>query len=425
VALVSAVAISSTLLAACGGGGEGGPPRLNYYLPPDNTGIFYDLAHQCAEDSNGQYEVVINPLPTSADGQREQLIRRLAAKDPTVDVMMVDPPYMPEMANAGWLLSLEDDRDELLDGVLDAPIESAEWKGELVGAPYSANTKLLWYRKSVAEKAGVDPTSDDFTWDQMIDAAIQTGTTVGIPGRRYEGYMVDINNLIESAGGSIMENTDKGRDADITINSPEGKKAAEIIRKLATSEAAIPGMSTANEDANNAAFQADDGGFMVNWPYVYPVMLNNVETGLLDQAVLDDVAWARYPRVDANTPSKPPIGGANLAISAYSQHPEESLALVKCLMQPENEAQIQLVQGAPAANGTVYDMPDIRKQFPFADLMRESINDAGLRSVTPFYGDVSSAVTREWSPPESVNPDTTPEKTAVLITDVFQDNALL
>ena len=33
-----------------------------------------------------------------------------------------------------------------------------------------------------------------------------------------------------------------------------------------------------------------------------------------------------------------------------------------------------------------------------ADLIRDSINDAGPRPITPYYGDVSSSVQRTWHP---------------------------
>ena len=64
---------------------------------------------------------------------------------------------------------------------------SATRQGKLYGAPMIADAQLLWYEKSVAQKAGVDPTSADFAWDQMIDAAVKTGTTVEEQGKRYEG----------------------------------------------------------------------------------------------------------------------------------------------------------------------------------------------------------------------------------------------
>jgi multiple sugar transport system substrate-binding protein len=425
-ALVAALALASTGLAACGGGSSSTATTLNWYVNPDSSGAWDKVVAACNQQSGGRYRLALNLLPTTADGQREQLVRRLAAKDSSIDIANVDPPYTPELANAGWLYEFNDtQKAELLQGVLKSPIESATWKGKLVAAPFQANTQLLWYRKSVAQKAGVDPTSSNFTWDQMIDAAVKTGTTVAEQGNRYEGYMVWVNALILSAGGSILQNNDKGRDATVTIDSDASRKAAETIKKLATSKAADPALSTATEEPSRVTFDGPTGGFMLNWPYVYASIQGNVKDGSVPKSVLDDLAWARYPRVSADTPSKPPLGGNNLAISKFSRHKDLGLEAIKCITSPAVEAQSMLVSGNPVANGTVYDSADIKKQFPMAELIRDSINSAGPRPVTPYYGDVSAAVQRDWHPQTALNLSRTPKDSAKLISDVLHDRRLL
>lgn len=429
VALLAAAALPLTTLAACGGGdsstGAGGATIVNWYINPDSTGSTNKVADMCSKQSNGQYKIAISVLPSTADGQREQIVRRLAAQDASVDMVLVDPPYNPELASAGWLRPFTgSEKEEVLKDVLKAPIASATWKGQLVGVPYSANTQLMWYRKSVADKAGVDPTKPDFTWDKMIKAAVDTNTIVSEQGKRYEGYMVWVNALVVGAGGNMITNNNKGRDATVAINSPAGKKAAEVIRMLATSKAADPALSTADEEVGRATFQGPKGGFMLNWPYAFAAAQSDVKAKSLSDSVLKDIRWARYPRVDANIPSKPPLGGGNLAVSKFSKHPKETVAAVKCLITPAMEKVRMLGLGDPVANGTVYDDKDVRAKYPMADLMRISINAAGPRPVTPYYGDLSSAVQRTWSSPSGVNPNT-PAKSAKLIADVFAGKKLL
>jgi multiple sugar transport system substrate-binding protein len=424
-ALVVAATLSSTALTACGGGSGSGATTINWYVNPDSSGVTDKVAAQCSQQSGGKYRLAISVLPTTADGQREQLVRRLAAKDSSIDVMNVDPPYTAELANAGWLKEFSDsERTQLLQGVLESPTQSAVWKGKLVAAPFQANTQLLWYRKSVARQAGVDPTAPDFTWDQMIDAAVKTGKTVAEQGNRYEGYMVWVNALVLSAGGAILRDNDKGRDATVAIDSDAARKAADIIRKLATSKAADPALSTATEEPSRVTFDGPTGGFMLNWPYVYSAIQGNIKDGSVPKEVLDDLGWARYPRVNADEPSKPPLGGINIAISKFSRHQDVALDAVKCIISPAMEKQNMLVSGNPVANGTVYDDPEIRKQFPMAGLMRDSINAAGPRPVTPYYGDVSSAIQRTWHPQTSVNANTL-KQSAQLISDVLHDRRLL
>ena len=49
-----------------------------------------------------------------------------------------------------------------------------------------------------------------------------------------------------------------------------------------------------------------------------------------------------------------------------------------------------LDSGNPAARAAAYDDPAVREAFPMADLIRESIDDAGPRPITPYYSDVSA-----------------------------------
>src|SRR5206468_11571525 len=112
--------------------------------------------------------------------------------------------FIPESAQAGFLhpFSASGQR-ALTKGILAGAVRATTWKGKLVAAPFWANTQLLWYRKSVARKAGLDM-SKPVTWKEIIDAADATNTTVAVQGRLYEGYMVWVNALVASAGGEIL-----------------------------------------------------------------------------------------------------------------------------------------------------------------------------------------------------------------------------
>jgi multiple sugar transport system substrate-binding protein len=405
---------------------EGGTPKLTWYINPDNGGQ-KKLAERCGQESGGAFTIETQILPNEADQQREQLVRRLAASDDSIDLMSLDPPFVAEFANAGYLLPVTDPADvkSFTDGVLAGPLETAKWQGKLVAPPFWANTQLLWYRKAVVQAAGVDPTSPSFTWDKMIDAAVAQGKRVGVQGRRYEGYMVWVNALTASGGGQIITNTDKGDEATPTMASPAGDLAATTIGKLANSPAAPADLSTAGEEEARTVFQSDAGAFMVNWPYVYQAAKEAVEEGGLSQAVVDDIGWARYPRVDASKASKPPLGGINLAMGAFTRYPTQALAAAKCITSLPSNIEYMIQSGNPAARGAAYDDPKVRESFPMAALIRESINDAGPRPVTPYYGDVSVSVQRNWHPPTAVHAPQTPIQTDTYMSEVLSGQRLL
>ncbi len=420
-----AVVLLAGGLAACSSD-DSGTPTLTWYINPDNGGQ-KTLAAECSDASDGAYRIETLILPNEADAQREQLVRRLAAQDSSIDLMSLDPPFVAEFANAGYLKPITDpaDVEQLTEGVLDGPMKTAEWDGKLVATPFWANTQLLWYRKSVAAAAGVDPASPDFTWEKMIAAAESQKKRIGVQGRRYEGYMVWINALVSSAGGQIVENTDKGKDATPSMAGPAGDAAADIVGELARSSAAPADMSTAGEEEARSLFQSDSGSFMVNWPYVYAAAKESVAAGAIDQSVLDDIAWARYPRVVADEQSAPPLGGIDLAIGNFTEHPDEALDAVKCITSVENNAQYMVESGNPAARAGAYDDPKVKEAFPMADLIRDSIDTAGPRPITPYYGDVSSSVQRVWHPSTGVRAPQTPEETDTFMTEVLRGERLL
>jgi multiple sugar transport system substrate-binding protein len=419
-----AVLLPATLVAC--GGESSGPPTLTWYINPDNGGQA-DLAKKCGDASGGAFKIETQVLPNDADQQREQLVRRLAADDPSIDLMSLDPPFVAEFANAGYLMPITNqaDIDQFTQGVLAAPLKTAYWDNQLVAPPFWANTQLLWYRKSVAQAAGVDPTSGDFTWDEMIKAAESQRKKIGVQGRRYEGYMVWINALVVSAGGQIIENPQLGADATPTVSSPAGDAAADVVGELARSSAAAPDMSTAGEEEARSLFQSDKGSFMVNWPYVYNAAKDAVKQGALDQSVVDDIGWARYPEVTSGTSSAPPLGGIDLAIGHFTKHPDEALAAAKCITSLESNVQYMIKSGNPAARAAAYDDPAVREAYPMADLIRDSINEAGPRPITPYYGDVSVSVQRTWHPPSNVKAPGTPKETDSYMSDVLQGKRLL
>jgi multiple sugar transport system substrate-binding protein len=236
--------------------------------------------------------------------------------------------------------------------------------------------------------------------------------------------MVWITALVASAGGEVLHDAGAG-EASPGLDAPAGRAAAEVIRRLARSSAADPALATADEEVSRAAFQRPRGGFMVNWPYVWGAAQEAAAAGALEPAVLADLGWARYPRVRADLPSRPPIGGIGLAVSAFSRRTAVAVEAARCLSSRESQAAYLLDAKIPVARRAVYDDPRIRERYPMADLIRASIDEAEPRPRTPYYGDVSAATVRTFHPPAAVEPDRTPAEAAHLIVAVLHDRVLL
>jgi multiple sugar transport system substrate-binding protein len=414
VAGTAALLVAAGTLAGCGGD-SGGPPTLTWYINPDSGGQ-EEIASRCTDDAGGDYVIEVSQLPRDSPSQREQLVRRLAAEDSSIDIMSLDPPYIPEFAQADFLAPVPDDlAQRVSEGVVESAIEGSTWDDKLVAIPFWANTQLLWYRKSVVEAAGLDMTQP-VTWDQIIEAAQSEDKLIGAQGIRSESLTVWLNALVESAGGHIIEKTTPSpEDYQFGLTSDAGIRAAEVMRDVSNSGQVGGGFSTANEDSNATGFESDDAGFMVNWPFVWPRANSAVEAGTLDQSVPDDFGWTLYPRVDADTPSAPPYGGINLTVGAFSEHVDFAYEATECIT----------TNGNPASSIAVYDDPDVTKEFPQAPVIRESLDNAAPRPLTPYYSEVSGGIQREYHPTSSVDPQSTPQQATDLITAVLKGDQLL
>jgi len=234
-----------------------------------------------------------------------------------------------------------------------------------------------------------------------------------------------LNALIESAGGHIIaENSTDPDKIKLGLDSDAGQRAAEVMHDVAVSGVVGPAFSTSSEDTSASQFESADAGFMVNWPFVWAQAQTKVEAGTLDPSVPEDYGWALYPQVDAGTPSAPPLGGINLGVSAFSQHPDFAYAATECITSDENQAYYMNTNGNPASSAAVYDDPEVQKVYPMADTIRDSLAAAAPRPLTPYYSEVTGGIQREYHPPAAVSAATA-KKADDLISAVLRGDQLL
>jgi trehalose/maltose transport system substrate-binding protein len=381
-------ALVAGVIAGCGG--SSGPPTLNWYMFPEPSGSFAHAAQVCSQASGGKYKIAINTLPTDADGQRQELVRRLAAKDSSIDIIGMDVTYTPEFAEAGWLRPWTGTNRNSLKGDLPGPLATATWKGVIYGAPDNSNTQLLWYRKDLVP---TPPT----TWAEMIADAVKLAKEgkphyIEVQGKQYEGLTVWFNSLVDSAGGSILSGPRK-----VSLGQ-SAQKAAQIIHDVATSAAADPALSNADEGTARLSFESGTAAFELNYPFVYPsIVANNPKLAKV-------FGWTYYPSVTAGHPAKVTIGGSNLGVSTYSKYRQDDFQAISCLTNAANQTVDAIKGGLPPTLASVYNNPALTKPYPFKALIAKQLADAGIRPQTPAYADVTIAIEKALSPPGSINP---------------------
>jgi multiple sugar transport system substrate-binding protein len=411
---VAGLALASTALAACGSSGGGtGPVTLNFYSFNDPSGAVATAVTNCTKASGGKYTISYNKLPAAADDQRLQMARRLAAADPTMDILGLDVTWEAEFSEAGWILPWTGKYKQQAEaGTLRVPLETATWKGKLVAVPYNSNTQLLWYRSDLVP-------NPPKTWDEMISDAEQLAKQgkphlIEIQGAQYEGVTVWFNTLVASAGGSILTPS--------SAHAAPGKAwqtALGTMKKLATSVAADPSLPVQMEDQNRLAMEAGTAAFELNYPFVYPSMKADKPD------LFKHFKWALYPGVIPGQPARVTIGGIDLAISKYSPHPDLAFQAALCLRNKQNQLNAAIKGGLPPTLESLYHDPAMFKDYPFHADILTALQQASVRPQTPAYQSVSIVISHNVSPPAAIDPPATQQTMAGEINDALQSKLVI
>ena len=399
-------------VAACGSSSSHGPVTVNWYVFPEPSGSFAKAAADCSASSNGEYTIKINFLSNASDQQRQTLVQRLAAGDSSIDILAMDVDWTAEFANAGWIRPWTGaNKTAVSKGVLAGPLKTATYNGKLWAAPINSNTELLWYRKDLVK-------TPPKTWNQMITDA-ENLAKQGKPhlieeqGSKYEGLVVWFNSLVNSAGGGIVGPSNK------VIVGPSTKIAAQIMHRLANSPAADPGLNSAEESQSDAAFDAGNAAFEINYPFVWS------SAQATNPAVFKHMGYAPFPEVVPGKAPKVSIGGYNLGVSSHSTHAGLAFKAVRCLIQPKNQIRDAVKGGLAPVSASIYQQPSFEKAYPFHQLIKAQLQNYGLRPQTPAYQDVTLAIQDTLQPASAIDPNGIVKKLSDEIKTALKGDALL
>ena len=249
-------------LSACGGS-SGGPAAINWYIFPEPSGSFAAAAKDCCTASGGRYNIVLNTLPSDADSQRTQLVRRLAAKDNAIDIIGMDVNWTAEFAEAGWI----------------KPWTGANGGGHQRRARRarsiprrgraSCTARRSTPTRSCSGTARTSYPSRPPTWDADDPGRARARQAGQTALHRGPGTPVRGSHGVVQLARQLRRRTDPQR-PDEGGDRPGRRARRDVIHDLANSPAADPGLSNAQEDQTRAGIREGEAAFEVNYPFVYP-----------------------------------------------------------------------------------------------------------------------------------------------------------
>nr|WP_248306181.1 ABC transporter substrate-binding protein [Devosia oryzisoli] len=337
--------------------------------------------------------VTIVPMPSSTTDQFGQYRLWLAAGNTDIDVYQTDVIWAPQLADQ--FLDLTDAAKDIVDQHFPSIIESQTVDGKLVALPAFTDAPALYYRTDLLEKYGKEVPK---TWSEMAATAkeIMDGERADgnselwgfvFQGNAYEGLTCNALEWVKSyGGGQIVE-----ADGTISINN---EQAAAAIDEAASWVGTIApeGVLGYMEEESRGVWQLGNAVFMRNWPYAYA--LSNGD----DSAVKGKFDVAPLPAGEGEgAGSAATLGGWNVAVSKYSQHPDEAIALAKFLASEEVQKERAIKQSNLPTIPALYEDKDVLAASPFMANWLEIFQQAVPRPSAPTKTDYNEVSSMFWS----------------------------
>lgn len=263
------------------------------------------------------------------------------------------------------------DLNNYYEGIVDLYTRS---DGNHYAIPKDHDTAALLYNKAIFDKYGVDYPTDDWTWEDMYEAAAKI-TEAGKADNIY-GYALNTSavqdgwyNVVYDYGGEIITEDHKGT----TIGSDEAKAGMEMVRKLLT--VSVPQIVVAETNLDtlfNSGLTAmlTQGSWNVNTYYT--------------SEKRDDYAWALMPYGDANGNGvcdegerQSSYNGLGWAAAASTKDPNAAWGLISYFCSEEGQRkQAQLgitMAGYKGVSGDFANAFDGMDVSPFVRIEEEGV----------------------------------------------------
>jgi len=341
------------------------------------------------EEKTG-HSVDVVSTPNSSTERLSLYQQILSANSSDIDVMQIDVVWPGLLAN--HLLDLREVLGEdAAAGHFDTIVTNNTIDDRLVAMPWFTDAGVLYYREDLLEKHGHEvPT----TWQELTEIArdIQNAEREAgndrmqgfvFQGRAYEGLTVNALEWVASfGGGTVVDN-----EGEVTINNERAAQALDLAASW-IGDISPEGVLNYTEEEARGVFQGGNAVFMRNWPYAWSLAQSD------DSDVRDKVGVVQLPAGGEEGQSAAGLGGWNLAVSRYSEHPEIAADLVAYLTGEEEQKRRAIQASYNPTIDSLYQDQEVLDAVPFFGTLYDTFTNAVARPSAPTgdaYGRVSNA----------------------------------
>ncbi|MFD8687146.1 sugar ABC transporter substrate-binding protein [Streptomyces sp. NPDC059651] len=267
--------------------------------------------------------ITVKVTPVGWDVAHQKLVSAAAAGT-MPDVAQMGGSYMGEFSELGVLEPVDTKTFQKKD-FFPAGWKQGEVDGQAYGVPWYVDTRVLYYRTDLAEKAGITKAPTDWKEMQALATAYQKkadtkwGLSIQPSGL---DTVQNFYSFLYSAGGEIVN--DKG---EAVIDSPEAVKALKeygsYFDKGLSNKSVQPGYDVVKDFGNGRVPMFFGGPWHVT-------LLNEGQPQIKGK-------WA-VAAVPADKSSTSMAGGSSLVISKDSEHKAAATRFIKYLTDTEGQA---------------------------------------------------------------------------------------
>ena len=321
---------------------------------------------------NPDEEVTLRELAGEADAQRETLVQSLQAGNSDYDVMALDVIWTADFAANQWLAPLTGDLEVDTSDLLQSTVDSATYNGTLYALPQNTNGQLLFRNTELIPEA---PTN----WAELeASCAELEGDCLTLQLKQYEGLTVNTVGFMEGWGGSVLSDT-----GEVTVDSAESREGLQALVDAYANGTISSASTSATEEETNLAFVGGETAYAINWPYMY----TNAEGDTSQVADKFEV----QPLVGKDGVGVSTLGGYNNGININSENKQTALDFIKFIVNEENQTSFAEASFPPVL-ASIYEDEALVEQFPYLPALKESLENAAPRPVSPFYTEISKAI---------------------------------
>lgn len=341
---------------------------------------------------NPGVRVEIETGGATSDLQRQYLSTVLNAKDPSIDVFLLDIVNPAQYHGAGWLEPLNSRLGEpraALSPYLPAYAGSNIIEGELAAMPAWADAMFLYYRRDLLEKHG-QPLPR--TWDELaavartVQAAEKALGNPGLQGLSVQGAPIEgtvCTFLLPYWGQGKAFNDERGR---LTLDRAAAARGLQMWLTMMDEGVIKRNVAEVRTQDTTNEFKAGQVLFAVNWSIGWDRFENDA-----DSRVRGRVGVMPLPAM-AGGQAATCLGGWQWGVSAFSRHKTEAAKLVKFLSSAE-ASRFYATRGAMLpSHSALYQDAAVLQALPWIAQAGDALTTAQSRPLSADYPQVSDTI---------------------------------